>query len=106
MRILSSESSHPIMIQLLTEIDIKINYFKKQACCYSVLSRVISTYLMSFYDTYTTLELEINFVHRNNVTMFACRLLNVLKAENDRDLYLVFEYMGMYHHISYVHIRL
>ncbi len=23
-----------------------------------------------------------------------CRLLNVLKAENDRDLYLVFEYMG------------
>jgi hypothetical protein len=27
--------------------------------------------------------------------MSYCRLLNVLKAENDRDLYLVFEYMGM-----------
>lgn len=25
--------------------------------------------------------------------MAACRLLNVLKAENDRDIYLVFEYM-------------
>jgi serine/threonine protein kinase len=24
---------------------------------------------------------------------FVCRLLNVLKAENDRDIYLVFEYM-------------
>lgn len=31
-----------------------------------------------------------------NVAEFSCgcRLLNVLKAENDRDLYLVFEYMG------------
>jgi serine/threonine protein kinase len=25
--------------------------------------------------------------------VFGCRLLNVLKAENDRDLYLIFEYM-------------
>lgn len=117
MRISSSENYNPRMTQLFIEINVKANFcnwasmneepwmslFAHMLLCPFVL---ISTYLMFFYDKYTTLELDINFVHRNNMTIFACRLLNVLKAENDRDLYLVFEYMGMYHHIFYVHIRL
>lgn len=37
----------------------------------------------------------LDFVSMTFQGMSYCRLLNVLKAENDRDLYLVFEYMGM-----------
>lgn len=38
----------------------------------------------------------INFLSRKLSSLLpspSCRLLNVLKAENDRDIYLVFEYM-------------
>lgn len=35
---------------------------------------------------------ELNALHHDNII----RLLNVLKADNDRDIYLVFEYMGIY----------
>ena len=33
---------------------------------------------------------ELNAQHHDNII----RLLNVLKADNDKDIYLVFEYMG------------
>lgn len=33
---------------------------------------------------------ELNAVHHENII----RLLNVLKADNDKDIYLLFEYMG------------
>lgn len=33
---------------------------------------------------------ELNANHHENII----RLLNVLKADNDKDIYLVFEYMG------------
>lgn len=33
---------------------------------------------------------ELNAQHHENII----RLLNVLKADNDKDIYLVFEYMG------------
>ncbi len=30
---------------------------------------------------------------QDTILFMSCRLLNVMKAENDRDIYLVFEYM-------------
>jgi serine/threonine protein kinase len=39
---------------------------------------------------------ELNAHHHENII----RLLNVLKAENDKDIYLVFEYMEVTAHCS------
>ena len=36
------------------------------------------------------------------IAFLFCRLLNVLKAENDRDLYLIFEYMGVCFMVSMI----
>ncbi len=41
--------------------------------------------------TYREIMLLQNLHHENIV-----RLLNVLKAENDNDIYLIFEFMGMF----------
>lgn len=34
------------------------------------------------------------------------RLLNIVRAENDRDIYLVFEYMGMYIYYKVIFFRI
>ena len=45
--------------------------------------------------TYREIMLLQNLSHENII-----RLVNVLKAENDNDIYLVFEFMGMFCNVS------
>lgn len=58
--------------------------------CISLIDSNLVTHIVPLFQEIMFLQ-EMNAGHHENII----RLLNVLKADNDKDIYLVFEYMGL-----------